>query len=863
MKRFIPNSALGLLLAPLLCLSARATDHFVSPSGANNPPFLSWPDAATNIQDAIDASVAGDTVWVTNGVYASGGKVMAGDLTNRVTLDKALTVQSINGPFVTTVLGAGGVPGPSAVRCAWLTNNAVLRGFTLQAGSTRTSGGSQLQDAGGAWCSSLSVVVENCVIRSNASYGVPSGAYQGTLNHCLVVGNEIAGTMNCNLKNCTVVSNYVAGIQGGLATNCISYYNGSSGNYPQATLAYCCTTPLPAGSGNFTSAPQLLPDLYHLANSSPWVAAGTNLTTGTDIAGNNWANPPSVGCSQWLPSPVIYSGPTLLITNSPFGFSISVGVTGSNSLTCFWTRDGTPLENDGHYNWAHTTNLVAGALLPLDVGGYQVVVSNAFGMATSAVVTLDFTYHCVDAAGVNPIPPYSSWATAATNIQDAINVAAPGDYVVVTNGVYATGGMVVAGDLTNRIAITNAITVESVNGPGVTIIQGGNGTTSLLLGNSAVRCAWLTNGATLAGFQLQYGGTRTNGDQIALQSGGGVWASSLNAYVINCVLTNNFANYAGGGSYQGSLKQCVLFQNHSVSGGGAYQASLEGCFANDNYASTGSGAYGGSLNNCTMVADFSGVDGSTVRNCIFYGDSYTGSGANVSYSCFYPTGPPNGGTGNINVYPQFIDGVHIAATSPCRGTGNAAYASGADIDGEPWGNPPSMGCDEVVNANLVGPLMPYITPSWTNAAIGKPFTVFSSITGHASRIAWDFGDGSVSNTASFYNPSHIWTNLGNYTVTLTAYNNDYPGGVSTNVVVPVVPIAQPSFLSIVPPQFGSVGMYIMSQPGVSYTLQITTNLTPPISWQNGPFAFTGIGGRFQIVDFSASGSNRFYRVWAH
>lgn len=50
------------------------------------------------------------------------------------------------------------------------------------------------------------------------------------------------------------------------------------------------------------------------------------------------------------------------------------------------------------------------------------------------------TTYYVNVNNLNPVFPYASWATAATNIQDAVDVSKSGDTVLVTNGVYAVGG---------------------------------------------------------------------------------------------------------------------------------------------------------------------------------------------------------------------------------------------------------------------------------------------------------------------------------------------------------------------------------------------------------------------------------------
>jgi hypothetical protein len=301
------------------------------------------------------------------------------------------------------------------------------------------------------------------------------------------------------------------------------------------------------------------------------------------------------------------------------------------------------------------------------------------------------TVRYVDLNSTNATPPYDAWNIAATNIQDAIDAALDGEQILVTNGVYATGGRVVFGLMTNRVVINKAVTVQSVNGAAATLIQG-----IRPIGNSAVRCVYLTNNATLIGFTLTNGATRSTGNANNEESGGGAWCLSATSKLINCLVVSNYALMNGGGVYLGTCINCRLSQNHAGSfGGGAYSAFLDGCILASNSASYGGGADTVVLNSCSLIGNTAneggGVQAGTLTNCIiYYNTAAFGVGINsqanpVDHCCTIPL--PSSGTGNFTNAPLFADlaggDYHLQSNSPCINAGKNSSATTNDLDGNP------------------------------------------------------------------------------------------------------------------------------------------------------------------------------------
>jgi hypothetical protein len=907
----------------LLTINATASVLYVDLSCTNpTPPFTNWITAATNIQDAVDAALAGDEVVVTNGVYNIGGRAVDGLITNRVVLDKALTLQSVNGSGVTIIQGAydpTSTNGPAAVRCVWMTNNALLSGFTLRGGAT--AAGARPQDnsmmGGGVWASSTSATVDHCLVVSNCASYAGGGAYQATLINCQVVANRSLGCSGCsinagfgggagycNLRNCVITGNVTpvsvgggtyycnltncalqgnsAWINGGaaaygslvnstLSSNSSALYGGSTGgaaylanltncilwgnfvpssstrsNYLNCILAYCCTAPLPTGTGNTAVDPQLLPDGLHLAQTSPCRGVGlTNWVSGTDVDGQAWADPPALGCDEWQPAPVLACQPTGQPFSAVGRIAVGAVAAGQAPFDYYWYKDGLALGNGAKYGSVNQSTLVISNAGPSDAGAYVTIVSNAYGVATSQVARV--VIHCVDAAGRHAQPPFADWATASTNIQTAIDLASAGEFVLVTNGLYASGGKPIWSGLTNRVALDKALTVMSVNGAAVTTIQGAwdPATTN---GPAAVRCAALTNGAALNGFTLIGGATwGTSGAEIYA---GGVYGSGWDCRVMNCNISSNTASAWGGGAANCWLMNCLLVGNRApvFDGGGAYAAKLvNSTIVANSCVHYGGGAYQCGLTNCIIA--FNSTDINLNPDLFSCSQSY----------CCVPS--KNLGGNNIFADPQLLDNFHLAANSPCRGAGSPGYAIGTDLEGDPWLNPPSIGCDEAGSASFSGPLHVAIQPPATSALVNHVMSLTGVVTGRATHLDWSFGDGVLATNTSFM-AYHTWSNTGDYTVTLTAYNTDNPGGVSATQVVNVSLPAQPVLQGPVIVT-NSMQFTFAMQAGVTYVTEVATNLAPAIQWQ--PIKTNNalvISLTAQVTDPVSTNAARFYRVRA-
>ncbi|NCD25043.1 MAG: choice-of-anchor D domain-containing protein, partial [Deltaproteobacteria bacterium] len=566
-------------------------------------------------------------------------------------------------------------------------------------------------------------------------------------------------------------------------------------------------------SANGTLFSSLKPNAS-LTNTFSITNSGTSTLTldATDLSAQTAGTPFTISAlPATLPAGAISNFTAIFAPTTVGNFSVSLRMTNDGPISPFVLNLGgacynistttgpygggntVTLDSTGIGNGTDITNIIMGGVSTTDITS-QTADSVTFVVPDSAAsgaldITVQsqsqgqitfvgvYTFDAPTTLYVNAAQPDNSgsgahWTSAKRTIQSAVDLLGNGGQVWVTNGIYSEGGAKTPGyALTNRVCVTNATTVQSVNGPEVTVIEGAagsNGSNDL----DAIRGVFLGGGATLNGFTVTNGYTATTGNGNFDQAGGGIFMMT-NCVASNLVVSGNAAHndhggvvlYLGGtllnstisgnhssdrsggvGLNEGSVVNACVIENNSAGNevGGAYcwrGGQINNTLIRGNTAAGNMGGVylyqGGTLNNCTLTGNAAagnggGVylsDGGTLNNCIVYAntattsgnDIYNSGGTAIRNTCA-SDGLTHGVDGCITSDPLLNADDTLSPRSPCYNTGDNTYAptnvASTDLarrERIAW-NTVDMGAYEVQSrmSTLTGPLAGGNTITVTN-----------------------------------------------------------------------------------------------------------------------------------------------------
>ena len=544
--------------------------HVWTNSPAPAAPYDDWTTAARDLQTAVDAAVPGDLILAANGFYETGGRRYHADgPTNRVVLDKAITLRTVSGPENAFIAGGGTGGDDSAVRCAYVGSNAVLQGFTLTNGRTRGFGTDWItgQSGGGAWCEASGLLLD-CVLTGNRAFFNGGGLQGGTAQSCRFIGNHAnnygGGAAEAALVDGLVSLNY-AGYGGGL-------YRGTA-----QTCTVATNYANASGGGAFQTA------------AENGIFVGNQCFGGAETGGGG-----------------IYQGEA---RRCAFRGNVATEHGGgAYDADLFDSElDGNEADYGGGAAYSRLSACTATANRALFDGGG----AYASRLETGQVIG--------NRAGTN-------WYGQRYGLGGGLYLGSASGTLIAGNEAVLRGGGACSAALTNCTVqfnrATNDVGTNAGQGGGV---AGGRMVGGLLASNLA-HSGGGASSADLSGVHVLGNSADVVSNYAVRGQGGGAFRSTL----ADCVVERNDAGWGGhgGGLSEGSAERCLLYRNvaqrkagsgefTSGLGGGAFRSALTNCVVHYN---TGQGAGGGVASGrvvqCTVVDNYASAwDGGGLYGC--------------------------------------------------------------------------------------------------------------------------------------------------------------------------------------------------------------------------------------------------------
>lgn len=594
----------------------RIKTHYVdSIRGDDRNSGRGWSTAFQTLQRAIDRASEGDLVLVTNGVYRAGGDVVQKEIFGS---HRSYSISETNRACIDKLIKVQSVNGPTRTFIeGWGSRCVYLGPDAILEGFTLEHG--RAAQCGGGAVLRRKAQLKNCIVADNevTDFGDGGGviSFGGRVENCLLTDNS------------AVDGGGVYALQHSLLQNCTLVRNDGSGAFLEDSLMRNC------------------------------------------IAWDNWSYWWEMGNIEASESVIEYSCTTPLQPGE--GNIAEDPLLAANSIDL---QEGSPCI-DSAFTEVFTSYDLRGALRPVD-GNLDAYAYSDMGCAEWIP---SVSLYCVDAGRPDDLGDGKGWDNAKKTIQAAVDQAQDGDRILVTNGIYNTGGAYAAhydggsyaGTVMNRISVDKAITIRSVNGPLETIIEGASdprGTAGH--GPEAVRCALLQSNAVLEGFTLRHG--RTAGLETMLDRVGGGACLLGGASLNRCIVKQNGSSLSGGGVYakKGYVNDCLISNNDAgYDGGGAFVSAdsvLSHCTITANTARRSGGVF---LTHWETLYN-SVVWGNTAREGIY--NEINDLRFKVRNTC---TAPLQEGDGNIEADPLFAGDQGLRYGSPCIDAGDAQYTT--------------------------------------------------------------------------------------------------------------------------------------------------------------------------------------------